>query len=393
MRELIIQVVRKYLRLMQPMGWFNGAMKRTWLFAFPLMLVSLEGSGLAQGSLFHGDSILDSLQSFTASTIPSNGDLNPYGVAFVPPGFPSGGAIAAGDVLVANFNNSGNKQGTGTTIISVSPTGQQSLFVTSSATSGLIGLDTALGVLTRGFVVVGNLPVSYPQGGSPTPGQGTLQFFDRSGNQVLALNDATLLDSPWDLVINDQGSQAQIFVSNVLSGTVTRVNVSISNNSVMVVSKTRIGSGYAHQPNAGAVVVGPTGLAYDRGHDTLYVASTGDNKIFAISDAGDATSDAAGMGAVVFADQQHLHGPLGLVLTPQGNLITANGDAAFAGGTQNDLVEFTPHGNLVATYQLDAGPPGGAFGIAVTARPGPVRFAAVDDNLNTVTVWTLHSDN
>ena len=33
-----------------------------------------------------------------SSTIPANGDLNPYGVAFVPHGFPSGGTIAAGDV-------------------------------------------------------------------------------------------------------------------------------------------------------------------------------------------------------------------------------------------------------------------------------------------------------
>ena len=117
-------------------------MKRTWLFAFPVIVVLLEGSGLAQQSLFQGNSILNSLQSFTASTIPPNGDLNPYGVAFVPTGFPSGGATAAGDVLVANFNNSGNLQGTGTTIVSISPTGQQSLFTTS----GLIGLDTALGV-------------------------------------------------------------------------------------------------------------------------------------------------------------------------------------------------------------------------------------------------------
>src|SRR5580693_6912515 len=42
------------------------------------------------------------------STVPANGDVNPYGVAFVPDGFPGGGAIAAGDVLVSNFNSSAN---------------------------------------------------------------------------------------------------------------------------------------------------------------------------------------------------------------------------------------------------------------------------------------------
>jgi hypothetical protein len=101
----------------------------------------------------------------------------------------------------------------------------------------------------------------------------------------------------------------------------------------------------------------------------------------AIPDAGDRTSD-AGTGFVVFADPQHLHGPLGLVLTPKGNLITANGDAVFGGGTPNELVEFTPHGNLIATYQLDGGNPGAAFGIAIIASQGSVRFAGVDDNLN-----------
>jgi hypothetical protein len=345
------------------------------------MFLSLESAAVAQGQLFQNNSLLNSLQSFTASTIPPNGDLNPYGIAFVPAGFPAGGSTSAGDVLIANFNNSGNLQGTGTTIVSITPTGQQSVFATSTP----IGLSTALGALSRGFVLVGNLPVTYPGG---TPGQGLLQIFNRNGHLVTTLNDASLLDSPWDLTIYDQGSQAQVFVSNVLSGTVTRLNLAVGANQVTVISKTRIGSGYAHGPNAAAVVVGPTGLAYDPNRDTLYVASTADNKIFAIGEAG-ARSGSAGQGYVVFADQTHLHGPLGLVLAPNGNLITANGDAVFAGGTQNDLVEFTPQGFLVAQYQIDAGAPGGAFGVASIASQGSVRFAAVDDDLNTVTVWTL----
>src|SRR6202453_4052678 len=58
-----------------------------------------------------------------SSTVPSNGDLNPYGVAFVPDNFPEGGAIAPGDVLVSNFNNSANAQGVGTTIVQLTPRG------------------------------------------------------------------------------------------------------------------------------------------------------------------------------------------------------------------------------------------------------------------------------
>jgi hypothetical protein len=353
-------------------------------FLFPCVLtLGLASSGLAQSQLLRNNSLLDSLQSFTASTIPPSGDLNPYGVAFVPAGFPAGGSIAAGDVLVANFNSNSGLQGTGTTIISITPTGQKSLF----ATSTLIGLDTALGVLSRGFVIQGNLPVAYPEGVA-TPGQGSLQIFNSSGTLVSTINDATLLDSPWDLTINDQGSTALLFVSNVVSGTVTRLNLSVSSSQVTVVSKTQIGSGYTAQPNAAAVVVGPTGLAYDAARDILYVASTADNKIFAIGQAGKRTST-AGEGYAVFSNQTVLHGPLGLVLAPNGNLITANGDAVDAGGMQNELVEFTTQGLLVAQYQMDSGAPGSAFGIASSTSLGSVHFASVDDNFNTVTVWTV----
>lgn len=346
---------------------------------FPILFAAFSLGCAAQPVMFPNNSLLNSLQSITDSTMPSNGDVNPYGVAFVPSGFPTGTNIAPGYVLVSNFNNSSNTQGTGTTIISMSPTGTQSLFVTSTQ----MGLSTALGCLQRGFVLVGNLPNN-----NGTIGAGMLQAFDRNGNLVTSFADANLLDGPWDLAINDQGSIAQVFVTNVLNGTVTRLNLAVTTTGVTLVSKTQIGSGYAHGPNSAALVVGPTGLAYDAQRDILFVASTDDNKIFGIADAGGRTSS-AGTGFVVFADQQVLHGPLGLTLSPNGNLITANGDAVFAGGKQNELVEFTENGILVATVQLDGGPAGGAFGVASAFSQGAVRFAAVDDVLNTLTIWTV----
>jgi hypothetical protein len=345
--------------------------------------MSLECAAWAQIPFLPNNSILNSLQSITESTSPANGDLNPYGVAFVPAHFPSGGTIAPADVLVSNFNNSSNLEGTGTTIVSISPTGQQRLF----ATSPLIGLDTALGVFSRGFVIVGNLPVSYPNGVS-TPGQGSLQIFDRNGNLVTTLNDPKLLDSPWDLTINDLGSSAQVFVSNVLSGTVTRLNFQVTNSGVTLMSKTQIASGYGSQLIPAIVAVGPTGLAYDPIRDILFVASTADNEIFGIGEAAGRTTN-AGRGFLVFANQTRLHGPLGLTLSPNGNLITANGDGVNPGGTPNDLIEFTEQGFLVATYQLDGGAPGAAFGVASTLSQGVIRFAAVDDDLNTLTIWNV----
>src|SRR5215470_10588326 len=56
--------------------------------------------------------------STIASTVPPNGDVNPYGTAVVQQ---SQGNLVKGDVLVSNFNNAKNIQGTGTTIVQVSP--------------------------------------------------------------------------------------------------------------------------------------------------------------------------------------------------------------------------------------------------------------------------------
>src|ERR1039458_5260565 len=57
-----------------------------------------------------------------ASTVPANGDVNPYGIAIVPE---SVGDLTEGSVLISNFNNSSNLQGTGTTIVQITPRGHR----------------------------------------------------------------------------------------------------------------------------------------------------------------------------------------------------------------------------------------------------------------------------
>lgn len=320
------------------------------------------------------------------STVPANGDINPYGVAFVPAGFPGGGLIHAGDVLVSNFNNSTNAQGTGTTIVDIGRNGQQSTFFTSQAT----GLSTALGVLKAGFVVVGNVPTT--DGTFGTIGQGSLQILDRFGNVVAQLTDPNLLNGPWDLTINDGGHFAQLFVSNVNSGTVTRIGLSLSprHDSVQVLSMTQIASGYATHEDDAALVVGPTGLAYDAQHDILYVASTADNAIFAIPHAGHTHVD-NGTGSVVFADQNVLRGPLGLALAPNGDLLTTNGDAPSVNpdpSQPSELIEFTPRGQFVGELSLDPNQ-GAAFGLAVRSFGPFVTVATVNDVTNSLDLRTI----
>jgi uncharacterized protein (TIGR03118 family) len=330
--------------------------------------------------------------TLVVSTNSPSGDQNPYGIAYVPQFFPPGGLLHPGDLLVSNFNNAtnpdgtGNLQGTGRTIMRITPNGQTSVFFQGPPG---IGLTTALGVLSSGFVLVGNVPTT--DGTSDTIKNGSLIIIDRFGHEVANLTDSKLLRGPWDLTLNDLGNFAQVFVSNVLSGTVTRIDLVIPfNGTPTVLRKTQIASGYLHRPDQSALVIGPTGLAFDPSRDLLYVASTGDNAIFAIRNASERTSD-AGKGRLVYKDDKHLHGPLGLLLAPNGNLITANGDAVNADPKQpSEIVEFTPKGQFVG--QISLNPEFDApFGIAFQfTEPGDeIEFAAVDDNTNTVHVWTL----
>ena len=324
-----------------------------------------------------------------SSTIPANGDVNPYGVAFVPRGFPEGGAIGARDVLVSNFNNSANLQGTGTTIVSLDPRREPAPpgSATTFFTSPLAGLSTALGVLRAGLVIVGNVPTT--DGTVATIGSGALQVIDARGNLLQTLTDPQFFDSPWDLAVDDDGTTAHLFVSNVLSGKVVRLDVAVQTTGLTILHRTLIGNGYTHAPNAAALVVGPTGLALDASSDTLYVASTADNAIYAIQRA-ERTTAPSGRGTLVFTDR-HLRGPLALRLAPNGDLLTANGDAINADPAHpSEIVEFTRWGRFVREFNVDASQ-GGAFGLDLIADEGAgFNFAVIDDVTNSLAVGSRH---
>jgi DNA-binding beta-propeller fold protein YncE len=357
-----------------------GQIARYGIVGAAIALLPLQQQALAQAILPTG--------FLEMSTVPSNGDLNPYGVAFVPDGFP-GGTLSPGDLLVSNFNNSQNQQGTGSTIVRVKPDGTTSLFFQGTPP---LGLTTALGVLKSGFVLVGNLPTNT---GTLIPGEaGSILVINRQGKQIGTLSDPNLLDGPWDLTILDQGNSAKVFVSNVLNGTVTRLDLAVRGSALGVTNKLTIAFGYAFRTDPAALVVGPTGLAYDAVGDILYVASTGDNEIFKILHAG-ATNMSVSKGNVVYQDNAHLRGPLALAFAPNGHLVTSNGDAvnpppATPPPLPSQLVEFTINGQFIGQLSVDPGP-GAAFGLAFgQATNAMVRFAAVNDAINTIDVLTLN---
>lgn len=323
------------------------------------------------------------------STVPANGDGNPYGVAFVPRNFPAGGTINPGDVLVSNFNNAptatgGNLQGTGTTIVDVPPNAPLTLFFQSSTPTGL---TTALNILRGGFVLVGNFPSA--DGMCADAGAGSIIVIDRNGNVVSTYTDKSV-QGPWDSALFDQGSKAKYFVANALTGQIVRYDLDVSASGVTFNNPTVIASGYQHQCDPVTFVDSPTGLVYDREKDVLYVASSMDNAVYAVHDAGDRNSD-GGIGTLIYQDAKHLHGALGLAMAPNEHLLVTNNDSINPDPAQpSELVEFTVDGHFVKEISLDP-TPGGSFGLAVERLGRKAKLAAVDDSVNLFVIWTLNA--
>jgi DNA-binding beta-propeller fold protein YncE len=250
-----------------------------------------------------------------------------------------------------------------------------------------LGLSTGLAVLKAGFVLVANCPTT--GGATPMAQQGSLLLLDRNGNLVNTIANP-LIQGPWDFTVFDQGNRVVVFVSNVLTGTVSRLVLLLNGGNVVVRNAEVIADGYTHRPDPAAFEVGPTGLAYNPKNDTLYVASTGDNAIFAVRNANEPRRS-GGRGQIITLDPVHLHGALAMVLAPNGHLLVSNSDGINPNpGEPSEIVEFGPHGRFFGQLSVDPNP-GGAFGLNIVAVSDDVaRFAAVDDNANTLTIWTVN---
>jgi hypothetical protein len=150
--------------------------------------------------------------------------------------------LQSGGVLVSNFNNGKNVQGTGTTIVQVAPDGTVSQFARITPASlpepcpGGIGLTTALEILNGGWVIVGSLPTSH--GGSMFTGAGCLIVLNSAGTVVETLSGHGI-NGPWDMAVLQGGPLAELFVSNVLNGTVAAAGQVVHRGTVVRLMRQR----------------------------------------------------------------------------------------------------------------------------------------------------------
>jgi hypothetical protein len=327
--------------------------------------------------------------STIASTVPKNGDVNPYGVAVVTR---SKDRLHRGDVLVSNFNDKANTQGTGTTIVEVAPNHSVRVFAQISpahlpgACPGGIGLTTALAILGNDWVIVGSLPTN--AGNPATAKAGCLLVLNSEGRVVETFHGHGI-NGPWDMTAVGSRSVSALFVTNVLNGTVAAGGKTVRHGTVLrlivttparglprLIGATVIGSGFPEQTNSSALVIGPTGVGLGR-NGTLFVADTLGNRIAAIPNALLRTRSAET--GLTVSRNGALAGPLGVAIAPNGDVLAVN-------SLNGKLVEITPGGRQVAVKKLDtSGSPAGAgalFGLAVAPGGSGVYF--VDDATNTL---------
>lgn len=333
-----------------------------------------------------------------ASTVTDNGDLNPYAVVVAPA---SAGRIQKDDVLVDNFNNVSNLQGTGGTIIDYNPsTRKTTLFAQLpqhlAQCPGGIGLTAAMAVLSSGWVIVGSAPST--DGTTRTRGEGCLIVLDSNGQFVTAWTGPNISD-PWgNIALLEHRAGATLFVSmagfsvqgpdvrdaetgfpvTVKKATVLRIELSVAEGKPPeIASQSVVADGFGQRADKDAFLIGPTGLALAT-DGTLYVSDAMENRIVAIPDALKRT-DSAGTGRIITKDGL-LQRPLALALTANGHLLACN-------AKNGQVVEIDPvTGKQLYAQWIDANqaqsPPGNGdlFGIAMT--PDGKGFYYVEDDMN-----------
>jgi hypothetical protein len=334
------------------------------------------------------------------STVTDNGDLNPYAVVVAPV---TSGRVEQDDVLVDNFNNISNLQGTGATIVGYRPSTRQTYLLARLPQAlpqcpGGVGLTTAMTMLKTGWIIVGSAPSR--DGTTATKGDGCLLVLDSNGALAAAWSGPTIND-PWgDMAVVDNGATATLFISMagfdlpgpdvidpatklpvvVHKAAVLRLELTVADGKPpAIVSQTVVADGFSARADRDNFLLGPTGLALGP-DNTLYVTDGLDNVITAIPDA-TTRKDSAGVGRTV-TQGGLLSWPLAMAWAPGGHLLVCN-------GKDGRLVEVDPaagkqiYAQWINNDQAQS-PPGNGdlFGIAMTADG--TGFYYVMDDVNTL---------
>ncbi len=281
----------------------------------------------SSGSLAaRGQSVIESLKQVTiGSTVDvSNGDQNPYGLAIAPAG---GGKIAAGDLVVCNFNDALNIQGLGTTIEVLKPY--------PGATPRRLIADPRL----TGCAAIAM--------GAADPWVAALDANDNpivspSGQIISALNTYPWT-GPWgQTFVAGPDTPPAFYESNANDGSIVRIDLTTP------FAFDKIATGFPVNHGVPGSILAPSGLTYDAARDVLYIVDGASNSIFEIREparvhTGGITFTPHGFGGPSAAHARLLYAgnPLN---APISAALLFNGDLVVGNTGDNRLVELSPAG-------------------------------------------------
>jgi hypothetical protein len=343
-------------------------------------------------------STLSTLSAAAITTIGSTIDPiemggNPYGLAIAPA---TAGLIAAGDLIVCNFNDGAtNTQGARTTIVGLHPS------------AGSMPYRIAQSASLQGCNALAMLPDDSISAAAYSANQNPLVTAGGIVNTPFASDGFA---NPWGeaYVAATGQNPAALYVSNAGDGAIARITLSGDAQASVI----QIAAGFCHSGQPGAIFA-PAGLTYDAAVDTLYVVDTSSNSIVALAKVsgigaggvmvnGQCTSVAApptpaptfsgpsAAAANVIAHGGAFIAPISAALLADGDLVVGNGDVNIGAGQMPNLVvevsPVLPGGFVGQPLQLDtSGTPGALFGIVATVDDQGNQIVYFnDDNTNSV---------
>jgi hypothetical protein len=330
-----------------------------------------------------GPSILAQLNTETTigSTVdPVTGDQNPYGLDISPI---DSGLVHRGDLIVCDFNDSANVQGTGNAIIALAPQPGSSPrpVITNGALLGCTeNVQTGDGrIWVTAFVAPDVAEVS-------------------TAGALLRTLKGSPFTAPFGLALaQDTPSDPTFYEGDATTGDIIRIQVGRYG-----ITATVIATGFAVNNGVPGTELGPGGLQYDAAKDRLYVVDGTNNTLVelrhvstipaygvAVNPDGSSFSGPFAHRARLVFSGSPLNAPISSALFPNGNIVIGN-----TGNPNgfNLMVEITPHGKVAYVRNVDTGASGAIFGM-VSATNGfssanDVKLYFNDDNSNTVIVLT-----
>jgi hypothetical protein len=306
------------------------------------------------------------------SSMDSNGDQNPYGIAVAQV---TVSGVSAGTVFVCNFNNSSslnNIQSLGTTIEEINPYASSPRAVTYIRDERITGCNAlAINSGNRLFTASYASNLVY----------GLRQPIDWSNSEI---SPSTGWTGPWGIAYDQIGSTNYLYVGGGYDGGLWRYSLSSSG-----ATYTEICTNFYTNHGVPGTLLGPSGFSYDTVHDILYMVEGYSNSLIRIVHpwkipAGGLIRTPYGFGgtyasyATVLSQGGYINAPISTTVLPyDGHVLVENtGD--------NYVMEFGSDGSYYGRYLLDtSGTPGALFGITTYGTTlSNTRIYYNDDNTN-----------